>query len=276
MRQRAPASRKVRSAGTSLPRVRHTNASIRASAERFLRLLDQHDVADSDGYFQNHPSEGYFAALHQDQPGAWSALVRNMAFGLDRFPQGPVLDIGCDHGLQSFVFAQHGHPVIGLDPAEHRIGVANKIAAAAGLPRLKFITGNARDALADLSGSSLWMHRSFHHIPEKSDFEHSALAFFQSAGRALTPGGVIVLMTSNSTSRALVPWAPRGQFSVPRLRRIIETARFEVLEVRYKGYLTSLPLRYRPSSAPVVDGWIARIPGVRRLGRSFAITARAL
>lgn len=148
--------------------VRHSAGSLRASAEEFLLRLDEHDEPDPEGYFRTLPSNTYFSALRDDHPGTWDALVRNMSYGLDHFPPGRVLDIGCGHGLQSFVFARHGHEVIGLDTAESRTVVSNRIAEAAEMPWLRFMTGNARDEVGTLSGSSLWMHRSFHHIPERT------------------------------------------------------------------------------------------------------------
>lgn len=251
----------------------HTRSSLRGAAEEFLVLLDEHDEPDPGGYFQTLPSNTYFSALRNDQPGAWDALVRNMSYGLDHFPPGRVLDIGCGHGLQSFVFARHGHEVIGLDTAESRTVVSNRIAEAAEMPWLRFMTGNARDEVGTLSGSSLWMHRSFHHIPERTDFDATALRYFGRVHDSLEPGGVMVLMTSNANSRRLLPWTGPGQHRVRHLTSLIERADLEVRDISFTGYLTVLPARVRPRRSTDIDAWIAGVPGVRRLGGHFSIAA---
>jgi 2-polyprenyl-3-methyl-5-hydroxy-6-metoxy-1,4-benzoquinol methylase len=253
--------------------IAHTYGSIRAAAEEFLALLDEHDEPDPDGYFQALPKDLYFVSLHEDHPGAWDALVRNMMYGLDRFPPGRVLDIGCGHGLQSFVFARHGHAVIGLDSAEHRALVSNRIAAAAEMPWLEYITGNAREEVGKLRGSSLWMHRSFHHIPERDNFDETALRYFSRVHDSLEPGGVMVFTTSNATSRSLLPWVSQGRHKVKHLVGLIEQTGFDVRDLTYRGYLTVLPRRIRPRNSTKIDDRLDKIPGIRRLGGSFSLAA---
>lgn len=254
--------------------IAHTRASLRSAAEEFLLLLNELDEPDPDGYFRTLPSDTYFAALHNDHPGAWDALVRNMSYGLSHFPDGLVLDVGCGHGLQSFVFARHGHEVIGLDTAENRTVVSNRIAEAAEMPWLHFRTGNARDDLADLRGSALWMHRSFHHIPERTDFDATALRYFKQVHESLEPDGVMVLITSNANSRRLLPWTGPGQHRVNHLTALIERADLEVRDISFHGYLSVLPPTLRPRTSTAIDARIAQVPGVRRLGGHFSIAAR--
>jgi SAM-dependent methyltransferase len=258
------------------PRVRHTSETIRAAAEEFLTLLDKWDEPDPDGYFETLPISFYFQGLIEDQPGAWHTLIRNMIYGLDRFPSGRVLDIGCGHGLQSFVFARHGFEVIGLDTAKHRTAVSNRIAEAADMPWLQYVTGDAREEVGRFEGSALWMHRSFHHIPEKADFDASAIQFFRQAHRSLDPNGVMVFTTSNATGRSLLPGVSRGQHTAKHLRRLIEQADFEVTDISYRGFLTGLPLKVRPRNAGQIDERLAKVPGLRRLGGGlmFAATRR--
>lgn len=251
----------------------HTDASIRAAAGEFLDLLDEHDEPDPDGYFQQHPGSTYFASLSESHPGSWDAFIRNVTYGLDRFPPGRVLDIGCGHGLQSFVFARHGHEVIGLDTAEHRTVVSNRIAKAAEMPWLEYRTGNARDEVGTLRGSALWMHRSFHHIPERDDFDATALQYFRNVHASLSPGGVMVFMTSNANSRSLLPWVSQGQHTVKHLTDLIEQCGFEVRDISYQGYLSVLPIRIRPRRSTRIDGALAKVPGIRRLGGSFSVEA---
>lgn len=253
----------------------HSAESVRAAAEEFLLLLDENDEPDQDGYYQSHPSSRCFAPLIEDHPGAWDALVRNLTFGLDRFPPGRVLDIGCGHGLQSFVFARHGHEVTGLDTAELRVKVANRIAAAADMPWLEYRAGNARDQVGKLGGAALWMHRSFHHIPRRTDYDASARQYFRQVHQSLDDGGVLIFMTSNPASRALLPWVSQGSTDRPigRIIELVQQAGFEVHDFSFQGYLTVLPISIRPRSSTKIDSILARTPGVRRLGGTYSIAA---
>ena len=255
-------------------RTPHTAASVRSAAEEFLRLLDECDVPDADGYFQKHPSSQYFAGLIEDQPGAWDAVVRNMLFGLDRFPDGRVVDVGCGHGLQSFVFARHGLEVVGLDTAKHRTAVSNRIAEAAEMPWLTYRTGNARTEVAKERCSSVWMHRSFHHIPDKRDWDASAVQYFRQIHGALEPGGVVVFTTSNATGRSLVPGVSRGQHKAGHIAQLLEQADFEVTDIVYRGFLSGLPLRIRPRNVAAIDQRLAQVPGIRKLGGGLTFAAR--
>ena len=83
----------------------------------------------------------------------------------------------------------------------------------------------------------------------------------------------MVFMTSNANSRSLLPWVSQGQHTVKHLTSLIEQARFEVRDLSYQGYLTVLPLRVRPRRSTKIDGVLAKVPGVRRLGGSFSIAA---
>lgn len=163
--------------------------------------------------------------------------------------------------------------MIGLDTAEHRIAVSNRIAEAAEMPWLEYLAGNVCDEVGKLTGSALWMHRSFHHIPERSDFDVSARQYFRQVRTSIGAGGVMVFMTSNAASRSLLPWVSQGQHTVPHLTRLIEQSGFEVRDVSYKGYLSVLPVRLRPRRSTDIDRLLAGVPGVRRLGGSFAVAA---
>jgi SAM-dependent methyltransferase len=255
-------------------RVPHTAATVRAAAEEFLGLLDACDEPDADGYFQKLPTAQYFAGLIEDQPGAWDAVVRNMLFGLDRFPDGRVVDVGCGHGLQSFVFARHGLEVIGLDTAARRTVVSNRIAEAAEMPWLTYRTGNARREVGRVPCSAVWMHRSFHHIPDKRDWDASALQYFQQIHGALEPGGVVVFTTSNVTGRSLLPGVSRGQHKAGHIAQLLEQADFEVTDIVYRGFLSGLPLRIRPRRVGAIDARLSEVPGIRKLAGGLSFAAR--
>ena len=128
----------------------------------------------------------------------------------ERFAPGPVVDMGCGHGLQAFAFARHGREVLGLDRDSDRIAVANRIASAAGLDNLTFRVGNVREEVRTLRAGAIWHHRSLHHIPERARFAETALDYFRHAHSALAPNGTLVFMTSNAASRALLPGSATG------------------------------------------------------------------
>lgn len=253
----------------------HTAESIRCAAQEFLALLDQHDVQAEDGYYVGKPARSYFAALYEGQPGVWEATIRNITYGLDHFAPGLVVDMGCGHGLQSFVFASHGRAVLGVDSDAHIIGVANRVAAAKGLDHLTFRVGNARTEMARLSAGAVWHHRSLHHVPERTDFDRTALAYFRAVHTALHPGGSLVFMTSNSTSRSLLPGVRAGQHDARHLTSLLHQAGFRIGDLSYQGFLSGVPSRYRPKRTPQIERALSRIPGVRALGGSFSMAAYA-
>lgn len=253
----------------------HTDESIRRSMEEFLELLRELDEDSTTGYYRTLPSRTYFAALYEDHPGAWDSAIRNIAYGLEHFSPGLVVDMGCGHGLQAHAFATHGRQVLGVDQDETRIRVANRIAAASGLEHLEFRVGNARTDIEQLRAGALWHHRSLHHIPERTQFSESALAYFSKVHAALSPGGSLVFMTSNASSRALLPGVRRGQHRAPELRRLLEQAGFRIGDLRYQGFLSGVPARYRPASAPRVEAALSRVPLVRTMGGSFSVAAYA-
>jgi len=219
-----------------------------------------------------HPgnSRSYFDGLRNERPGAMDATVRNIEYGLSQFPPGPVVDLGCGHGLQAYCFARKGRDVLGIDLNEYRMAWANEAFAALDTPG-SFEVGDASTAMDGRRAGVVWMHRSINHLTDLP-------AFFRSAHGALAPGGGLVFVTSNETSRHLLrflPFVRPGRHNTKTLKAQLVEAGFEVAAIRYHGYLVALPLKYRPPFTAAVDRFLARIPGVRALAGSFTLTAIA-
>lgn len=226
---------------------------------QYLDVLDDHSV---DG------CRHYFASLYENHPGSWSAAARNIRYGLDHFPPGRVLDLGCGLGMQGYVFARHDREVLGIDLNYDWIDAARAAASELGADNLEFIAGDVTEEIRDLTAGAIWMHRSIGHIQYLPEF-------FRRAHSTLRPDGAFVFMTSNATSRALVPGMRRGQYSIKRLAQLLEDARFDVRDVRYQGYLTALPPKYRPSRIDAIEPRLSTIPLLRAMGGSFSMAASA-
>lgn len=238
---------------------RVSDDSIVAAMREYLDVLDDHEV---DG------CRHYFASLYENQPGSWAAAARNIRFGLDHFPQGRVLDLGCGLGMQAYVFSKHEREVLGIDLNYDWINAARAVADELGAENLEFLAGDVTEEIRDLTAGAIWMHRSIGHIQYLPEF-------FRRAHTTLRPDGAFVFMTSNATSRAIIPGMRRGQYSIKRLSRLLDDARFDVRDVRYQGYLTALPPRYRPSRIDIIEPQLAKVPLLRTMGGSFSMAAYA-
>ena len=237
-----------------------TDDSIVAAIREYLAVLDDHDV---DG------CRHYFASLYENQPGSWAAAARNIRFGLDHFPShGRVLDLGCGLGMQAYVFAKHDREVLGIDLNYDWINAARAAADELGAKNLEFLAGDVTEEIRNLTAGAIWMHRAIGHIQYLPEF-------FRRAHTTLRPDGALVFMTSNATSRAIVPGMRRGQYSIKRLSRLLEDARFDVQDLTYQGYLTALPPRYRPSNIDTIEPRLSQIPLLRAMGGSFSMAAYA-
>lgn len=207
----------------------------------------------------------YFAPLHSNQPGAVSSVVRNIAYGLDHFEDGLVVDVGSGHGLQAYVFAMHGHEVVGVDMHEQRMAVAMAAAEKLNAP-IRYELGDATEAVRGLSAASIWMHRAIGHL--------RLAEFLPVAHETLSPNGTLVFMTSNARSRKLLIGMRRGQKDVAAIEAVLESHGFDVEHLYYHGYVMALPARYRPDRATAIDQRLSRVPFLRALGGSFSMSCR--
>lgn len=112
------------------------------------------------------------------------------AFVLGEVPEGNMLvDVGCGNGRDSIFFAQHGHPVIGLDGSAEAISTCKRYADSLGLNTLEFLElsfGEAShyESLIEkiiTGGNNLFIYSRFflHAITESQ--EASFLSFANSA-----------------------------------------------------------------------------------------------
>jgi SAM-dependent methyltransferase len=233
-----------------------TEDTITPAVREYLEVLDRVSGGET---------RSYFPSLYAGDPIGWAAMVRNIRYGLEHFRPGSVIDLGCGHGLQAYVFALHGRDVVGVDLNEDWVDLARRATKELGID-VEFRVGDAKEELRTLDGGAVWMHRSIGHIQYLPDF-------FRVARKALQPDGSFVFMTSNSASRALLPGVRRGQYSVKRMGVLLRDAGFRVIDVEYHGYLTAVPPRYRPPRAVDLEEALSRVPLLSRMGGSFSMTA---
>lgn len=118
---------------------------------------------------------------------------------------GRILDIGCGGGREAVGFARLGYRVVGIDIAPRMIDAARHSAARLGVAA-EFRVQSAT-ALDDPPGSydAAFFCGSFHHVPGRA----LRIETLRRVKRALTPGGVLILM--------VVYREPRGLLSRSRL-----------------------------------------------------------
>ena len=101
-----------------------------------------------------------------------------------------VADIGCGAGAQSFIWANHGHQVFGLDVSEQLIGLAR--ARTKDLRTLPaFMVGSATTLpWTDGSMDLVLLPELLEHVPDWKSVVDEAI-------RVLKPGGMLYLSTTN-------------------------------------------------------------------------------
>lgn len=131
-----------------------------------------------------------------------------------------VLDVGCGPGELSFLFAESGHRVTGVDLNERLIEIARERAAERGFG-IDFRVGSADELPNDDSSVDICLAPELlEHVPDWN-------ACIDEMARVIRPGGILFLSTTNvlcpvqqEFSLPLYPWYP------PALkRRCIELAR---------------------------------------------------
>ena len=104
--------------------------------------------------------------------------------------EGRILDVGCGFGLFAAYFGQTqpGRRIVGVDPNERRIGLAQKVAARLGLTQHAFHVGDVRDAHIEGPFDAAYVLDVMHHIPE--DEQRAVLTRLRDL---LVPGGVLII-----------------------------------------------------------------------------------
>ena len=187
----------------------HSNTVDQDQVARFSRIAGQWwDV------------RGPMAALHKFNP-VRLAYIRDRSaahFGrdpnrLDSFAGLRMLDIGCGGGILSEPLARLGASVVGADPSESNIAVAQHHAAQSGLPI------DYRNASAEAMASA---GEKFDVVLAMEVVEHVADLglFVEIAAEMVKPGGLLFVATLNRTVKSfalaivgaeyILRWLPRG------------------------------------------------------------------
>lgn len=104
--------------------------------------------------------------------------------------EGRILDIGCGFGLFAAYFGQTQprREILGLDPNERRIKMAEHVASSLGLHQHKFIAADARDARVKGPFAAAYVLDVMHHIPRED--QKALLARLRDL---LAPRGVLIV-----------------------------------------------------------------------------------
>ncbi|MGF1503501.1 MAG: bifunctional 2-polyprenyl-6-hydroxyphenol methylase/3-demethylubiquinol 3-O-methyltransferase UbiG [Paracoccaceae bacterium] len=164
--------------------------------------------------------DGKFKPLHMLQPCRLEYCVAQIAaqHGRDRKTPAPfeglrILDVGCGGGLMCEPMARLGASVVGIDPAERNIPVAQVHAEQSGL------SINYRVATAeDLSAAG----ETFDAVLNLEVVEHvnDPQAYLSACASLVRPGGLMVTSTLNRTPKSfalgivgaeyIMRWLPKG------------------------------------------------------------------
>lgn len=167
------------------------------AAERVFRMsseqpgtgaVDHSSAAEFTQYYAHRSASDHLRAHFE--------RVRDRCLGVlaQRFPNhGPldVLDIGCNAGTQSIVWARRGHRVRGLDINQPLVELARERARAEGL-EIGFDIGTATQLpYADGSVHACVMLELLEHVQDWAGCVREAV-------RVLRPGGVLYFSTTNA------------------------------------------------------------------------------
>lgn len=164
--------------------------------------------------------KGKFRPLHKFNP-VRLGYVRDKAishFGRDGHDRRPLeglrfLDIGCGGGLLSEPMARLGASVVGIDPAERNVRIAELHAAQSGL-KIDYRATTAEELAA--------AGEEFDVVLNMEVVEHvdNVPLYMKSCASLVKPGGLMVVATINRTPRAfalaivgaeyVLGWLPRG------------------------------------------------------------------
>ena len=185
------------------------------------RTVDEHEVARFSRLAgQWWDARGPMAALHKLNPVRLSYIRDRAAahFGrdakrLDSLAGLRILDIGCGGGILSEPLARLGAAVVGVDPSERNIAVAEHHAKQSGL---------AIDYRATTAETLAEVDETFNVVLAMEVVEHVADVglFVDLAASLVKPGGLLFAATLNRTMKSfalaivgaeyILRWLPRG------------------------------------------------------------------
>ncbi|WP_127501155.1 class I SAM-dependent methyltransferase [Actinoplanes solisilvae] len=137
----------------------------------------------------------------------WDILSRTL-------PPAPavVLDVGGATGVYAAPLADAGYDVTVVDP------VPEHVAAAAGLPGVRAVCGDARDLPAESSSADVvLLFGPLYHLRERAD----RVAAWREAARVVRPGGVVVAATISRFASVFDGFV-KGFYSDPAFRSVAE------------------------------------------------------
>jgi 2-polyprenyl-6-hydroxyphenyl methylase / 3-demethylubiquinone-9 3-methyltransferase len=185
------------------------------------RTIDQDEIARfSRVAGQWWDAKGPMAALHKFNP-VRLAYIRDRAAAhfnrdparLDSLAGLRILDIGCGGGILCEPLARLGASVVGADPSEQNIAVAQHHAAQSGLA-IDY-RGTTAEALAQ-AGETFDVVLAMEVVEHVTDVG----LFVELAAAAVKPGGLLFVATLNRTAKSfalaivgaeyILRWLPRG------------------------------------------------------------------
>lgn len=162
--------------------------------------------------------------------GSPEAVVRNVQQRFVRYfnGAGPVLDIGCGRGTFLQLLAEAGRQGVGIDWSDESLDFC----------RQKGFQVEKNDALTFLRSTTQRFSGIFcSHVIEHLSYE-DATEMLQLCFRALSPSGVLLIVTPNPEDLAIISeifWLDPTHvrpYPALQLRSMLHTAGFEVTEVR--------------------------------------------
>jgi SAM-dependent methyltransferase len=104
--------------------------------------------------------------------------------------EGRILDIGCGFGLFAAYFGQTqpARRIVGVDPNERRIAMAQRVCDTIGLKGNTFFAGDAREVELEGTFAGAYVLDVMHHIPESDQ-----LPLLERLRDVLAPRGVLVI-----------------------------------------------------------------------------------
>lgn len=160
-------------------------------------ILTDMSPVDWQAFFTAH-------APHYDENGFAQNTVAEIDFFLNLFPLqrgARILDIGCGTGRHAVELAKRGFDVTGLDLTPAMLARASAKAEAAGVS-VNLVQGNARAFSFDVpfDAAICLCEGGFGLLGAGEDPDEQAAGIFQSAHRALKPGGSFLLTGLNGYS----------------------------------------------------------------------------